>query len=239
MKISVCIATYNGEKYIREQLDSILIQLGEGDEVIISDDSSTDKTIELIEFYKDSRIRILRNQKFHSPIYNFENAIKEATGECIFLSDQDDVWQFDKIEKMLPLLDQYDLVMSNAKVVDASLNIVKPKFHTEAPFKSLWYSLVKNPYTGCLIAFNRSSLKYILPFPKKLPMHDIWIGMCSEVFANVYFLDEILILYRRHGNNVSSTSEKSTLPYLYRLQYRMYLLFQIVKRVIVHKKLFK
>lgn len=235
MKISICIATYNGEKYIREQLDSILIQLGVNDEVIISDDSSTDKTIELIEFYRDSRIRILRNQKFHSPIYNFENAIKEATGEYIFLSDQDDVWQFDKIEKMLPLLDQYDLVMSNAKVVDASLNVIKQKFYVGIPFKSLWHSLAKNPYTGCLLALNRRSLKYILPFPKKLPMHDIWIGMCSEVFANIYFLDENLILYRRHGNNVSSASEKSTLPYLYRLQYRIYLLFQIIKRVIVHK----
>ena len=101
MKFSVCIATFNGEKFIKEQLDSILCQLGVDDEIIISDDSSVDQTISIIESYKDKRIKIFVNQKFSSPIYNFENAIMKSRGDFIFLSDQDDIWQSDKVEKML------------------------------------------------------------------------------------------------------------------------------------------
>ena len=82
--ISVCIATYYGGKYIKEQLDSILFQLGKDDEVIISDDSSTDDTLSILESYHDERIVILTNQKFHSPVYNFENALKSAKGDFIF-----------------------------------------------------------------------------------------------------------------------------------------------------------
>ena len=89
--ISVCMATYNGEKYIEEQLKSILSQLGENDEVIVSDDSSTDNTLAIVESFNDVRIKIFPNNKFHSPIFNFENALKQATGDYIFLSDQDDV----------------------------------------------------------------------------------------------------------------------------------------------------
>ncbi|MEL5894001.1 glycosyltransferase family 2 protein [Bacteroides sp. GD17] len=230
MKFSVCIATFNGEKFIKEQLDSILCQLGVDDEIIISDDSSVDQTISIIESYKDKRIKIFVNQKFSSPIYNFENAIMKSTGDFIFLSDQDDIWQSDKVEKMLPLLERYDLVMSNARVVDASTEIIKEKLYMKYPIKSFLYNLIRNPYTGCLIAFNRKALDYILPFPQKLPMHDSWIGLCCQSFSRVYFLDENLILYRRHGMNASSTSERSSLSYLYRLQYRIYMLWQIAKR---------
>lgn len=102
--ISVCIATYNGGKYIKEQLDSILFQLGKDDEVIISDDSSTDDTLSILESYHDERIVILTNQKFHSPVYNFENALKSAKGDFIFLSDQDDIWEPTKVEVMLDSL---------------------------------------------------------------------------------------------------------------------------------------
>ena len=83
--ISVCIATYNGEKYIKEQMISILKQLSEKDEIIISDDSSTDRTIEIIENIKDSRIKILKNRKFSQPSLNFENALKSSKGDIIFL----------------------------------------------------------------------------------------------------------------------------------------------------------
>ena len=102
--ISVCIATYNGEKYIREQLDSILPQLGLDDEVIISDDSSTDNTLKIIEEYNDCRIKIFSNNKFYSPILNFENALKKAQGDFIFLSDQDDIWKSNKVEVVMKYL---------------------------------------------------------------------------------------------------------------------------------------
>jgi len=110
MKISVCMASYNGEKYIRQQIDSILPQLGESDELIISDDSSTDDTISVVKSINDNRIKLIKDQKFKSPVSNFENAIKNATGDFIFLCDQDDIWQPNKVESVLPFLKQYDLV---------------------------------------------------------------------------------------------------------------------------------
>ena len=91
-KISVCMATRNGEKYLIKQLESILIQIDQDDEVIISDDSSTDRTVEVIKYLKDSRIRLLENNTYLNPIFNFENALRQATGEIIALSDQDDIW---------------------------------------------------------------------------------------------------------------------------------------------------
>src|SRR3954471_17623480 len=123
IRVSVCIATYNGADFIIEQLHSILRQLGTTDEVIISDDSSTDDTLELIRSLNDTRISILEKQQFRSPIYNFENAISKARGKYIFLADQDDVWLDGRIDKRLPLLqDNYDLVLNNCKIVDRDLN---------------------------------------------------------------------------------------------------------------------
>ena len=100
-RVSVCIPTYNGAKYIKEQLDSILSQLGESDEVIISDDSSSDATLDIIKALNDSRIVILEGGKFRSPIFNVENAMKHSSGSFIFLSDQDDVWLPNKIDLTL------------------------------------------------------------------------------------------------------------------------------------------
>lgn len=228
--ISVCIATYNGEKFIKEQLDSILHQLSDGDEIIISDDSSTDATLDIIKKYLDKRIVIIDNQKFHSPVYNFENAIKQAKGDYIFLADQDDVWLPHKIDSLLPHLVENDLVLSNAKVVDASLSMVKERFYKKNPLKGFISNFSFNPYTGCMLAINRRALRYILPFPPKIAMHDIWIGLCCEIFGKVYFLDENLILYRRHGANLSAASETSVLPYTYRITYRMIVLKELMKR---------
>lgn len=236
MKISVCIATYNGEKYIKEQLDSILIQLGVNDEVIISDDSSTDKTIELIEFYRDSRIRILRNQKFHSPIYNFENALKEAIGDYIFLCDQDDVWLPDKVENMLQYLVQYDLVVSDCKVVDAELNVISESFFIgRSSRKGFWRNLIKNAYLGCCMAFRKEVLRYILPFPRDIAMHDIWIGLFVEMHGNSFFLPRQLMLYRRHGANVSFGGDRSKYSLLYKIKYRLCMLFCLLKRKYLDK----
>src|SRR5665648_141557 len=90
--ISVCLPTHNGSKYIIQQLNSIICQLKEEDEIIISDDSSEDNTCELIQAINDKRIKIYREGKFSSYVFNFENAIKHARGDHIFLCDQDDVW---------------------------------------------------------------------------------------------------------------------------------------------------
>jgi glycosyltransferase involved in cell wall biosynthesis len=223
MKISVCIATYNGEKYIREQLESIIPQLPENGEIIISDDSSTDKTLEIINSIKDKRIKIFSNQKFRSPIFNFENAIRQAQGKYIFLADQDDKWFSNKIEIMLNALQNHDLVVSNAFIGDESLNIIKDSY-----FKNL----LRNSYLGCCIAFDRKLINIALPFPENIPMHDMWIGMVAEVYFKPIFIPDKLMIYRRHSDNVTSISENFTSnnSFVSKLSFRYNLLLAIIKR---------
>ena len=127
MNISVCIATYNGEKYIKEQLDSILVQLGEDDEVIIGDDGSTDLTLDIIKSYNDPRIKIYKNS-FKNLILNFESTLEKAKGDYIFLSDQDDVWLPNKVKDSLKDLFKYDVVISNCKVVNKNLDVIHESF---------------------------------------------------------------------------------------------------------------
>jgi glycosyltransferase involved in cell wall biosynthesis len=96
-RISVCMATHNGARFIRRQLETILTQLAPGDEVVISDDSSTDGTLEIIDSFDDPRIRLFTGNTFFGPIFNFENALRKAMGEIIVLADQDDIWLDGKV----------------------------------------------------------------------------------------------------------------------------------------------
>lgn len=236
-KISVCIATYNGSLYIKEQLDSILPQLCETDELIISDDSSTDNTIEIIKLYGDPRIVLLENQSFHSPTYNFENALNNASGDYIFLCDQDDVWLSDKVESFIPLLERYDLVVSDCKIVNADLEIIEDSFFKVMKSgKGLLRNYIKNTYLGCCIAFRKEVFNYILPFPPNIPMHDIWIGMLVELNGNPFYLEKPTSLYRRHGENASYAGEKSKNNIFFKIKYRLDLLMSLVKRQIQIKK---
>lgn len=229
--ISVCIATYNGEKFLKEQLVSILSQLGNNDEIIISDDSSTDKTMLVVNSFNDKRIKIFENQSFSSPIYNFENAIKHAQGDYIFLSDQDDIWLSSKVERTLYYLKENDLVLSDCKIVDENLNVLNDSFFAMMSSRKGFFSnLIRNSYMGCCMAFKKEILDYILPFPKNLAMHDSWIGLSVELNGNSFFLNEPLILYRRHDNNASFTSKKSQYPLTYKIRYRLKLIFDLLYR---------
>src|SRR5688572_19081887 len=111
--ISVCIPTFNGEKFIHRQLESIISQLSPDDEIVISDDSSSDNTLNIIKSLNDSRIKLLDNNHFRNPIFNLENALKHAKGDFIFLADQDDLWKENKVPLLLKKLNNYDLVLSN------------------------------------------------------------------------------------------------------------------------------
>lgn len=207
--ISVCMATYNGEKYIKEQLDSILLQIGDKDEIIISDDGSSDATIEIVESYQDSRIKIYRNS-FKNLILNFEFALKQASGDFIFLSDQDDVWLPNKVQVSISYLMHNDIVVSNCQVVNQQLIVInKSFFELNKTKKGLFSNLIKNSYLGCCLAFRKEILSKVLPFPKNIPMHDIWLGFVAELFYKIKFIEEPLMLYRRHGGNESPTGEDS------------------------------
>lgn len=238
--ISVCIPTYNGEKFIKQQLDSILFQLAEKDEIIISDDSSTDRTIEIIKSYNDKRIKLIENQKFSSPIFNLENALKHAKGDYIFLADQDDVWYPDKVKIVLKHLENNNLVVTDCKLIDKDNNTLAPSFFQLINSgQGFFKNLIKNTYLGCCMAFDKSVLNYALPFPKKIAMHDIWIGLNAELFSSVYFCDEILISYRKHENNQTPyTGGKSKNTTLYMVKYRMEMIALILKNLIIRKYVF-
>lgn len=227
--ISVCIATYNGEKYIKEQLDSILTQLDKSDEIIISDDSSTDRTIEIIQSYSDKRIKLYENKKFKSPIFNFENSLTYATGDYIFLSDQDDIWMSNKVETIKEFLVNFDLVLSDANIIDSKGNAMDESFYKiNGSKKGLVKNIIKNSYLGCTMAFNRKILEKSLPFPKAIPMHDWWIGLVAEVYGKTCFIDEKLINYRRHGSNASPTGEKSHYSFFKKISFRLALIKALI-----------
>ena len=236
MRISVCIATYNGEAYIKEQLQSIVSQLSVDDEIIISDDSSSDNTIEIIESFKDSRIILLKNQTFHSHVYNFENALKASKGKYIFLADQDDIWLPHKVNTMLTLLEKYELVLSDAIVVDDKLNELSSSFFSyNNSSHGIIKNLYKNSYLGCCMGFNRHILEIALPFPKNINMHDWWIGLIAELYTNVYFSNEKLIKYRRHGNTLTSMNHKSTNSFFTKIRFRIIMIKELILRVLKHR----
>ena len=232
-KISVCMATYNGEKYIRQQLGSILGQIGESDEIIISDDSSSDRTVEIIKTFDDKRIRLLENNRFHSPAYNFENALKKATGDIIFLSDQDDIWLENKVKIMCGLLQQYELVVSDCIIINENEDILQESFFKiRGSKKGLLNNLVKNSYMGCCMAFNRKILDIALPFPDNLSMHDMWIGMIGELYGKTYFCDQKLVKYRRHEHSASPTFGPSPYTIKDKISFRLNLLLGIIARLL-------
>lgn len=237
--ISVCIPTYNGEKFINQQLDSILIQLAEDDEIVISDDSSTDRTVEIIKAYKDKRIKLIENQTFKSPIYNLENALKYAKGESIFLADQDDIWYADKVQTILRKLKNYQLVISDCNLIDQDNKIIAPSlFEILNSRKGFIKNLIKNTYSGNCMAFNSSLIKHILPFPKRIAMHDQWIGLNADLLSSVYFCDEKLVGYRKHENNQTPfTGGVSKNCISFKMKYRIEMALLIMHNFIFKKRL--
>lgn len=198
------------------------MQLSDMDEIIISDDSSTDKTIEIIESFNDDRIILYKHQTFQSHVYNFENALKKSKGDYIFLADQDDIWLPGKVNKMLTLLKDNDLVLSDALVVNENEEILFDSFflfnHSK---KGLIKNLYKNSYLGCCMAFNRKILNLSLPFPKDINMHDWWIGLIAEIYGSVHFTHDKLIKYRRHDNTLTPVDRKSNNPLLRKIGFRI------------------
>lgn len=233
MKISVCMAVYNGDKYVKMQLDSILTQLGPQDEVIISDDNSTDKTFETISNYKDNRIFIFKNKNEKGYSKNFENAISKSTGDIIFIADQDDVWMDNKVSRMLKSLENNSLVIHDATIVDDNLELVSKShfklFNVKTGFLN---NFLKTRYIGACMAFKREILQKAFPFPEnqKLCAYDYWLTIIAEYYYKVELVQEPLIKYRRHLGNASTGGKKSNNSLIKKISMRAYCLFQLLKR---------
>ncbi|KAF5028055.1 UDP-Glc:alpha-D-GlcNAc-diphosphoundecaprenol beta-1,3-glucosyltransferase WfgD [anaerobic digester metagenome] len=231
--ISVCMATYNGVMYIEDQLRSILPQLSDDDEVIISDDASTDRTLSVVNAFHDPRIKIFHNRGPCSPILNFENALRHCSGDFILLSDQDDIWLSGKVDILRHLLTRFDVVVSDCQVVDSNLQIIYHSFFSvNKSKKGFLNNVIKNSYLGCCLAFKKDILKIALPFPRHIPMHDWWIGIVAECFFKTSFVPYTLICYRRHGNNASIAGSKSSYGMTQRFLWRLQLIYSLIIRIV-------
>ena len=205
-KVSVAMATYNGEKYIKEQIETILKNLSDNDELVISDDGSSDMTVEIIKSFNDKRIKLIDGPK-KGLKQNFNNAIKNTSGDIIFLSDQDDIWMDNKVNIVVECfkLNNYILIQHDAIVVDENDNVLFESFAEHRKVKTgIIKNLIKNSYHGCCIAFRKELKKEILPIPDSIYLHDEWIGLVAELNGKTYFLNEKLMKYRRHSENNSS-----------------------------------
>jgi len=234
--ISVCMAAYNGEKYIAEQVKSILLQLEKDDELIVSDDGSTDDTIKILESFNDSRIKIFHNEKkiegehsFQLVAKNFENALKNAKGDYIFLSDQDDVWLPNKVKTMLFFLQKDCLVISDSWLVNDKLEKLCKSSKFKPYKKGFLTNFGRTTNLGCSFAFTKKIKDFVLPFPKKIVSHDIWIRVLSELKFNVAYVEEPLFYYRRHLNNLSDV-QKSKNSLFFMIKYRIVILFESLWR---------
>ena len=229
---SICLATYNGESFIEMQLKSILSQLPRNSEVIISDNNSSDKTLSLIEAMNDSRIKIFSCQE-KCVVKNFENALKNANGDIIFLSDQDDVWLPDKFDIFVKALERHDIVVSDCIITNEKLEEIHNSFFSiNKSSKGIFKNLLKNSYIGCNMAFNRKILNLALPIPSNTPMHDWWIGLIGEKFGNPLFIKKKTLLYRRHAKNFSLSGEQSAFTLNKKIIFRINMAFNLLSRII-------
>ncbi len=202
ISVSVALAAYDGGKYIAQQLESVIPQLREGDEIVVSDDFPEGTTRAAIEPFllAGAPVKYIRGPG-RGVIRNFEYAIGQCSGDVIFLCDQDDVWLPGKLERVLAAFtgDTF-AVMHNARITNENLEPTGVTlFEINGAASGTVHNIVKNTFTGCCMAFRRELLEYILPFPQKIPMHDQWIGIRAQQHGGVALIEEPLLLYRRHG----------------------------------------
>lgn len=209
-RIDILMATYNGEKYLVEQLDSIINQTYRNWNLLIRDDNSTDKTLEIIQNYhkKDKRIKILKDNKGNLGIVrNFEELLKSSESEFIMFSDQDDIWVENKLDMYLKMIEKIKnkgfMIHSDAILFDKNKsNILKDTFISKKAINRGLENVFFNYFVqGATILISKEIKNFILPFPKEVYLHDRYIHLISELFFERIFVNKALIYYRQHGDN--------------------------------------
>lgn len=223
MKISIVMAVYDGEKYILQQLQSILLQTRKADEVIICDDCSTDKTVEIIKNYiKNNNLnnwKLKINSSNQGWKKNFYNGLYMATGDIIFFSDQDDVWEKDKLQIMTGIMTNSQILAlsgcvslindKNEKIKNSNLipfygtntnKIYKNEFNSK-----IIYSVVP----GCTLAINKNLIKYVKDKDLNFIPHDSLFWKLATILDAAYYLDRVVTKYRIHNSNASGATTKN------------------------------
>jgi len=211
MLISVVICTYNGEKYLEEQLRSVMNQSYKNLEIIINDDCSTDNTLELVKIIQkeDNRIKVFQNELNMGFNKNFEKSLSYVTGELVALCDQDDIWKLDKLEKQYNLLLETNssLVYSNSQLIDSDGNDLNKNLFTQLHVNPIGGDtqlgfLFDNCIAGHTILFKKVLLQQIYPMPRTI-FFDRWIGFVASYNSSINVIKEPLVYYRQHSSNVT------------------------------------
>jgi len=211
-RVSACMAAYNGGPFVEAQVQSILTQLGPNDELVVVDDCSKDDTVQRIESIGDARVKLLRHERNAGVVATFEDALRCATGEVLFLCDDDDLWAPTKVRRFIDVFasrPDVEIVSSRVQIIDENDRpLPHSRINRQGRFlPGFWRNLIVNHYQGSAMAIRASLLGRVLPLPARGSfLHDVWIGTRSELLGGkTYFIDEDLLYYRRHSSNASRT----------------------------------
>jgi glycosyltransferase involved in cell wall biosynthesis len=232
-QIEILMAVYNGEKYVKAQIDSILNQTYKNIHLSIRDNCSSDSTREIIAEYKNRHpqlITLLASQENVGIIGNFSALLDSANGDYVMFSDHDDVWMPDKIEKTMTKLLELEkkfgsitpiLVHTDLQVVNKDLALIHSSFWKYSkldPRKTaLSRQLIHNQITGCTLMLNRALIELARPIPKKIVMHDWWLGICAAAFGKIGTVNESTMFYRQHNSNDTGAKKYSLLNLIKRI----------------------
>ncbi|MBX9865595.1 MAG: glycosyltransferase family 2 protein [Burkholderiales bacterium] len=203
--ISVAMATYNGEKYLTEQLDSILTQTYPIHEIVIVDDGSNDQTCAIVESYsvKHQQIKLFRNLVNQGVTKSFLRALQNTNGEYIAFCDQDDVWLPNKLERLIAEIGDSLLIHCDAQLVDENLVLINDSYFSatkDATLHTFEDYLISNNVTGCCSMIHREL--FDVSFPNYFYVHDHYFALVAAFYQRIKYLPEALVLYRQHGTNV-------------------------------------
>lgn len=228
MKLSVAMCTYNGSKYVEEQLNSIINQTRAIDEIVIVDDASQDNTVEIVDrllLASGIAYKLIINEKNMNFNASFQKCIRQCTGDIIFTADQDDVWDEHKVEIMTARFVENPrcvLCFSDGQVVDSNLEIINPSVWDSMNYYRAGFRGAKTTQeeyrcilmyrwlvSGTMMAVRRDFMEKSMPLPDSCKddwIHDSWLSVMAPIYGDVAIVDEKLVKYRQHGNNVCGAS---------------------------------
>lgn len=211
---SIAMSTYNGERFIKEQIDSILDQSYSNLELIITDDGSSDKTIDIIKDYqkKDTRVKLYQNETNLGFVQNFAKAISLCEGDYIALADQDDSWKKDKLKTFIETIGEHVLIYSDADLVDEyavsmGKELIRPGRELVSGANNRAF-LLENCVSGNTLMFKKELLPYILPIPEGASFHDRWIVFVASTYGSITYTEEPMTYYRRYSEQITKKREK-------------------------------